>query len=191
MFCRIALFLSLVGSLPALADLPPGGTFTDDNGSVHEPNIEAIAAAQITAGCDASGTHFSPNSAVTHAEMATFSSGPWETVNPPRTRATSPTFPMVNGLTTVSSASAVRSDHRVLRWDLQTVGLCFQSRNGHIDPSSPRSRQFSPGPSRFLCRRTRQRVVRPVGRRNASTRHHSGLCKQPSDVLPARCGYEG
>ena len=24
--------------------LPPGGTFTDDNGNIHEPNIEAIAA---------------------------------------------------------------------------------------------------------------------------------------------------
>ena len=28
----------------ALAALPPGGTFVDDNGNAHEGNIEAIAA---------------------------------------------------------------------------------------------------------------------------------------------------
>ena len=28
----------------ALADLPPDGTFTDDNLNIHEPDIEAIAA---------------------------------------------------------------------------------------------------------------------------------------------------
>ena len=36
----------------ALAALPPGGTFTDDNGNVHEANIEAIAAEGITKGCN-------------------------------------------------------------------------------------------------------------------------------------------
>jgi hypothetical protein len=67
----IALLLTMA-SLPANAELPPGGTFSDDNGSVHEPNIEAIAAAQITAGCDLTGSLFCPNGAVTRAEMATF-----------------------------------------------------------------------------------------------------------------------
>jgi hypothetical protein len=33
------------------AALPPGGTFVDDNGNLHEGNIEAIAAAGITVGC--------------------------------------------------------------------------------------------------------------------------------------------
>ena len=42
----------VVSSLGAgvAAALPPGGTFVDDNGNVHEPNIEAIAAAGITRG---------------------------------------------------------------------------------------------------------------------------------------------
>jgi hypothetical protein len=67
----IALLLT-AAPLPANAELPPGGTFTDDNGSAHEPNIEAIAAAQVTAGCDQTGTLFCPNGSVTRAEMATF-----------------------------------------------------------------------------------------------------------------------
>ena len=32
----------------ALASLPNGGTFIDDDGNVHEPNIEAIASAGVT-----------------------------------------------------------------------------------------------------------------------------------------------
>lgn len=67
-----SLLLLIFASLPAGAQLAPGGTFTDDNGSFHEPNIEAIAAAQITAGCDSTGSLFCPNQAVTRAEMATF-----------------------------------------------------------------------------------------------------------------------
>lgn len=52
------------------ADLPPGGTFTDDNGNPHEPNIEALYAAGITSGCAAS--RFCPSEAVTREQMATF-----------------------------------------------------------------------------------------------------------------------
>ena len=68
----VSLVLVALVALPAQAELPPGGTFTDDNGSVHEPNIEAIAAAGITTGCDSTGTLFCPNSSVTRAEMAAF-----------------------------------------------------------------------------------------------------------------------
>jgi len=51
-------------------DLPPGGTYVDDDGSVHEGSIEAIAAEGITSGC---GTlTFCPNAAVTRGEMAAF-----------------------------------------------------------------------------------------------------------------------
>ena len=60
--------LSLVVLLAA--DLPPGGTFTDDNGNPHEPNIEALYAAGITSGCAAS--RFCPSEAVTRGQMATF-----------------------------------------------------------------------------------------------------------------------
>ena len=38
--------------LPSGAALPPGGTFTDDDGNFHEGAIEAIAAEGITKGCN-------------------------------------------------------------------------------------------------------------------------------------------
>ncbi len=50
-----------------------GGTFTDDDGSVHESDIEAIAAAGITFGCNPpTNTRYCPTRPVTRAEMATF-----------------------------------------------------------------------------------------------------------------------
>jgi hypothetical protein len=49
------------------------GTFTDDNQSVHQNNIEALAAAEITSGCNPpSNTHFCPSRGVTRAEAAKF-----------------------------------------------------------------------------------------------------------------------
>src|SRR5690606_1138423 len=39
-------------ALPAAGQLPPGGSFVDDDGSVHEEDIEAIRAADITRGCN-------------------------------------------------------------------------------------------------------------------------------------------
>lgn len=53
--------------------LPPGGTFVDDNGNIHEGNIEAIAAAGITKGCNPpANNRFCPDSSVTRGEMAAF-----------------------------------------------------------------------------------------------------------------------
>ena len=46
------------------------GTFLDDDGNLHEANIEAIAAASITEGC--SPLRFCPNRGVTRGEMAAF-----------------------------------------------------------------------------------------------------------------------
>ena len=58
-------------SVPLAAqDLPPGGTFTDDDGNAHEGAIEAIAAAGITSGCG--GTRYCPAETVTRAQMASF-----------------------------------------------------------------------------------------------------------------------
>ncbi len=49
------------------------GTFTDDNLSVHQNGIEAIAAAGITQGCNPpANTRFCPDRSVTRAEAATF-----------------------------------------------------------------------------------------------------------------------
>ena len=60
-------------ALAALLALVPGGTFTDDSGSVHEANIEAIAAAEITRGCNPpANDHYCPELPVTRGEMAAF-----------------------------------------------------------------------------------------------------------------------
>lgn len=68
-----ALALTLVAAAlsPGLAgELPPGGTFVDDDGSQHEGNIEAIAAAGITNGCTVD--HYCPRDPVTRGQMAAF-----------------------------------------------------------------------------------------------------------------------
>lgn len=70
---KIWIVLALISSLAApagAAELPPGGTFTDDDGSVHEPSIEAIFAAGITTGC--AETLYCPDAAVTRGQMAAF-----------------------------------------------------------------------------------------------------------------------
>lgn len=52
---------------------PRGDRFTDDNGSVFEGAIEAMAAAGVTEGCNPPDfTEFCPSRPVTRAEMATF-----------------------------------------------------------------------------------------------------------------------
>lgn len=57
----------------ALAMLPPGGTFTDDDGNIHEGNIEAIAADGITNGCNPpTNDLYCPSSTVTRGQMAAF-----------------------------------------------------------------------------------------------------------------------
>lgn len=48
------------------------GTFLDDDNNIHEPNIEAIATAGITQGCNLAGDLFCPEREVTRAEMAAF-----------------------------------------------------------------------------------------------------------------------
>jgi hypothetical protein len=53
-------------------DLPPTGTdfFDDDNSSVHEANINALAAAGLTSGCG--NGHYCPSANVTREQMAAF-----------------------------------------------------------------------------------------------------------------------
>ena len=49
------------------------GTFADDDGNVHEPNIETIATLGITTGCGESGDYtYCPSRHVTRAQMAVF-----------------------------------------------------------------------------------------------------------------------
>ncbi|HEX7100038.1 MAG TPA: GerMN domain-containing protein [Acidimicrobiia bacterium] len=66
----LAMSLSLVASAQ---ELDPGGTFIDDDGNVHEGNIEAIAAADVTRGCNPpDNTWFCPGEPVTRGQMAAF-----------------------------------------------------------------------------------------------------------------------
>jgi N-acetylmuramoyl-L-alanine amidase len=56
-----------------LAVLPPGGTFIDDDGSIHEGGIEAIAAQGITVGCNPpTGDRYCPDDPISRGEMAAF-----------------------------------------------------------------------------------------------------------------------
>lgn len=56
----------------AAAELRPGGTFLDDDGTPEEGYIEAIAAAGITRGCNPpANDRFCPDRTLTRAEMAT------------------------------------------------------------------------------------------------------------------------
>ena len=66
---------SLVFAVPldVRADLPPGGTFIDDDGNTHEGNIEAIAAEGITKGCNPPiNDRYCPDDDVTRGQMAAF-----------------------------------------------------------------------------------------------------------------------
>lgn len=60
------LILQTGGSLPA----SPPDAFTDDGNTVHQPNINALAAAGIVGGVG--GGQYAPDRAVTRAQMATF-----------------------------------------------------------------------------------------------------------------------
>ena len=65
----IALSLTPLSSAQAAAG-DPGGSFWDDDGNVHEAQIEAIAAAGITPGCGPD--LYCPKNPVTRGEMAAF-----------------------------------------------------------------------------------------------------------------------
>ncbi len=68
----VFLILGLIAA-PASAETTfPGGTFVDDDDSIFESNIEAIAAAGVTKGCNAEHTSFCPEAAVTRGQMAAF-----------------------------------------------------------------------------------------------------------------------
>ncbi len=63
----------LAGATVAMAALPPGGTFRDDDGNVHEGYIEAIAAQGITKGCNPpQNDRYCPSDPVTRGQMAAF-----------------------------------------------------------------------------------------------------------------------
>lgn len=55
------------------SELPPGGSFVDDDLTTHQGSIESIAAAGITLGCNPPHNHrFCPDDPVTRGQMAAF-----------------------------------------------------------------------------------------------------------------------
>ena len=72
-FTLLAIGVVLSVSGAALAELPPGGSFVDDDGNVHEGFIEAIAADGITRGCNPPiNDRYCPNDPVRRDQMAAF-----------------------------------------------------------------------------------------------------------------------
>lgn len=68
----LALVVSLIGGFGPSPALAAGG-FNDDDGSVHEGYIEAIAAAGVTKGCNPpANDRFCPTDPVTRGQMAAF-----------------------------------------------------------------------------------------------------------------------
>ena len=66
---QMAAFLVRALDLPA----GPPGVFSDDNGSVYQTDIEALAAAGITRGCNPpTNDRYCPANPVTRAQMAAF-----------------------------------------------------------------------------------------------------------------------
>ena len=67
------LVFAMVPQAGGASGLPPGGTFTDDDGHIFEGAIEAIAAEGITKGCNPPvNDKFCPNDFVTRGQMAAF-----------------------------------------------------------------------------------------------------------------------
>ncbi len=63
----------LAGVTAALGALSPGGSFSDDDGNIHEGSIEAIAAAGITKGCNPpTNDLYCPSDTVNRGQMAAF-----------------------------------------------------------------------------------------------------------------------
>ncbi|MDJ0924327.1 MAG: right-handed parallel beta-helix repeat-containing protein [Acidimicrobiia bacterium] len=69
----LAVVLAVLSPAVAAVALPPGGSFSDDDGNVHEGYIEAIKAENITSGCNPPlNDRYCPGKSVTRGQMAAF-----------------------------------------------------------------------------------------------------------------------
>ncbi len=69
----LAMLMVATMAAGAGAELPPGGTFVDDDDNVHEGYIEAIAEEGVTRGCNPpANDRYCPTDPVTRGEMAAF-----------------------------------------------------------------------------------------------------------------------
>jgi len=70
---NVVIASSYIGPMTGAPCAPTSGTFIDDDGSVFEADIEALAAAGITKGCNPPlNDHFCPDDTVTRDQMAAF-----------------------------------------------------------------------------------------------------------------------
>jgi hypothetical protein len=70
---NIVIASSYIGPMTGAPCAPTSGTFVDDDGSIFETDIEKVAAAGITKGCNPpSNTMFCPGDSVTRGQMAAF-----------------------------------------------------------------------------------------------------------------------
>ena len=70
----LGVVVGLSAAAPVYADhaAEPGGTFVDDDGSVHEGSIEAMFESGVTRGCSTDSPLFCPDDPVTRDQMAAF-----------------------------------------------------------------------------------------------------------------------
>ena len=73
MLSATSMLLSVLAVASFAGDLPPLGRFFDDDGNIHESNIEAIAADGITKGCNPPANDlYCPDATVTRGQMSAF-----------------------------------------------------------------------------------------------------------------------
>jgi hypothetical protein len=125
------------------------GSFTDDDGSIHEPDINGIAAAGITLGCG--GTNYCPGGSVTRAEMASFlvrslelapvATGPFSDVAG-NIHASNINALAAAGITAGCTATAFCPTELVSREQMAT----FLARALELTPATPVFADVGPGP---------------------------------------------
>jgi hypothetical protein len=64
----VVILIAIGGGIAAAGTVPPGGTFVDDDGSVHEADIEALATAGFATGC--APERFCPEDLASRGAMA-------------------------------------------------------------------------------------------------------------------------
>ena len=99
----------------------PSSGFVDTEDSVHEANIDALAAAAITAGCATGPPKFCPERPVTRAQMATFIARARGLLEPP-----TPTGTTVGAYAAVASgrwhSCGLRTDGSITCWGANSWG---------------------------------------------------------------------
>ncbi|VAV93410.1 hypothetical protein MNBD_ACTINO02-926, partial [hydrothermal vent metagenome] len=69
----VVVLVAVISATAASGGLSPGGSFVDDDGNIHEGNIEAIKDVGITKGCNPPlNDRYCPSDSITRGQMAAF-----------------------------------------------------------------------------------------------------------------------